>query len=159
MSTENQTTEASPSSVVKTKGVFAPFFVWILFAGIFFGFSVRFSPNITDITNQEILDIFTKYARFCGIVFGLLSMIAMYLLYTIRRIFRLHKNRFSTPIIMILSLSPWLVFGYQLVFREPRYTVLGRAIISFFGEPMFYTSSALLALGVVWLLILPFKKQ
>lgn len=157
MSSENQTSETLPAT--KSQGGFAPLIVWLLFAGIFFGLSLRFAPNITDIDNQKILDIFTKYARFCGIVFGLLSLVIMYVLYVFRRIFRLHKNRFSVPIIMILSLLPWLVFGYQLVFREPRYTTLGRAIISFFGEPMFYTSIALVGLSVLWLLILPFKKS
>jgi len=158
MPTENQTSETLPV-VSKSKGGFAPLIIWLLFASIFLGLSLRFSPNITDITNQKILDIFTKYARFCGIVFGLLSLTIMYVLYIFRRIFRLHKNRFSVPIIMILSLIPWLVFGYQLVYREPRYTVLGRAFISFFGEPMFYTSIALAGLSIIWLLILPFKKK
>lgn len=157
MSTENPAVETT--SVSKTKGKFTPLLVWVLFAGIFFGISASRTPFVGDISSQQILDIFVKYARFAGAVLGLLSMVIMYILYIIRRILRLHKNSFSTPVILILSLLPWLIFGYQLVFREPRFTALARALISFFGEPMLYTSCALVGLSVLWLIVLPFKKH
>jgi hypothetical protein len=136
-----------------------PFLAFIIFAAAFFIFSKTFHPFIGDIDNSEIIDKFGKYAPFAGVGLGILSMLLMYVLYILRRLFRLHKTRYSAPVVLILGFAPWLALGYQLAFREPRYAMIVRAIISYGGKPMFYSSIVMAGLGILWLIVTPFIRR
>jgi hypothetical protein len=136
-----------------------PFLALIIFSAAFFVFSKTLHPFLGDIDTGDMLDKFQKYSPFAGAAFGILSMLLMYILYIFRRLFRLHKTRYSAPVVLILGYAPWLIFGYQLAFREPRYAMIARAIIAFGGVQMFYSSCVMVGLGILWLIVMPFTKR
>ena len=72
-----------------------PFLALIIFSAVFFAFSETLHPFIGDIDSQEIIKQFSQFAHFGGAGLGLLSMLLMYILYIFRRLFRLHKTRYS----------------------------------------------------------------
>lgn len=131
-----------------------PFLAFLLFSMVFAGFSFFLKSDTTAVTNQEMLTLFGKFSPLGGVVFGFLSMLVMYLL----RLFGLRKLRFSGPILLLLSFLPWLAFGYQLVYLEPRYASIAVAIILFLGTPLLYASAVLSALAILWFVILLFGK-
>lgn len=128
-----------------------PFLSLLVFAGLFFGYTQYFPPVTDDINNSQILGIFQQYASYAGAALGVLSMILMYLLY----LFRLR----SPGLLLILGYVPWLAFGYDLVYVEPRYAEIAKAIISFLGEPMLYSSAVMVGLGLLWFIISLFTRR
>lgn len=137
-------------------GGIMPFLAFIIFTAAFFIFSKTIHPFIGDINNSEIIEKFGMYAPYAGAGLGLLSMLLMYVLYIFRRLFRLHKNRYSAPVVLIIGFLPWLALGFQLAYREPRYAMIVRAIISYGGQPMLYASIAMAGLGILWMILNPF---
>ena len=133
-----------------------PFLTFILFAVAFFAFSKTVHPFVGDIDTGDVLDKFQKYSPYAGAAFGILSMLLMYILYIFRAIFRLNRIRYSAPFVLMLGFAPWLVLGYQLAYREPRYAMIARFIISFGGFPLFYSGAVMVGLGVLWLIVTPF---
>jgi hypothetical protein len=136
-----------------------PFLALIIFSAAFFIFSKTLHPFLGDIDTGDMLDKFQKYSPYAGAALGILSMILMYILYIFRRLFRLHKTRYSAPVVLIIGYAPWLILGYDLAFLEPRYAMIVRAIISFGGKPMFYSSVVMAGLGILWLIVTPFMKR
>ena len=112
-------------------------------------------PDTAGIENQTILEIFQKWSPFAGVAFGILSMLGMYIV----RLFGLRKIRIGGPILLILGYLPWLIFGYNLVYLEPRYATIAIAIIAFIGKPMLYASSALVGLGIILFFVRLFGKS
>jgi len=132
------------------KGIkFKPLLMAILFAAVFLGASFLLKTETPEIQNQLILEIFKKWSPYVGIVFGLLSMILMYLLW----LFGLRKIKIGFSIALIIAYIPWIIFGYELVYKEPRYTEIATAIIIFLGKPMLYASAFMGGLGVLLLII------
>ncbi len=130
-----------------------------LIAFIFFGvvYMIVYSilkPVAKDIQNVQIAEIFTKNSLYVGWVFALLSMIAMYVLYLIKKIVRLGKVNFINPIILLGVLIPWYLFAIELIEKEKRYTDIARGIITYVGAPLLWTTYILAGLAVVWLIVL-----
>lgn len=139
-------------------GAFTPFFAWIAFALAFFIITQAVPAETADISSYSILEFFKKYSHYAGVGIGLLAFLSMLILMGLATLFRLKNNRFFMPIILILGFFPWLIFGYQLVFVEPRYANLAKAIIAFLGQPMLYGSALMTGFGLLWLVALFFLK-
>jgi hypothetical protein len=126
-----------------------PFLAFLAFALLFAGLSLGLRPDLAGIDNAQIVTLFKKWTPLAGVALGFLSMIGMYLV----RLFGFRKLRLGGPILLILGYAPWLAFGYQLAYREPRYATIAKAIIAFLGKPMLYASGAMVGLGVLLLIV------
>jgi|CXWL01.1.fsa_nt_gi hypothetical protein len=137
--------DQQPESASNSGSAGIPFLAWIVFSGIFYGYGKYFPAVTTDINNSQILNISQQYASYSGIIFGFLSMLLMYLFFA----FGLRRS----GILFIIGFVPWLAFGYQLAYREPRYAEIAKAIISFLGEPLLYSSAVMVGIGLLWFII------
>lgn len=131
-----------------------PFLAFIFFGLLFMAFGFTLVPDTTSLTNQGMIDIFQKWSPYAGFVFGFLSMILMYII----RLFGLRRLRFCGGIIILAGFLPWLLFGYNLVYLEPRYASIAVAIILFLGKPMLYAGAVMVALGLLSFLLCLFGK-
>jgi|GEM_PF-2096945 len=132
-----------------------PLLAFILFALLFAGFSFGLKPDVTGIDNDEVIKLFKQWTPLAGAAFGFLSMLGMYIV----RLFGFRKFRLGGPILLILGYAPWMAFGYQLAYREPRYAMVAKAIIAFGGKPMLYASGAMVGLGVLFCFVVLFRKH
>ncbi len=126
-----------------------PFVSFILFSTTFALTHYLVKPTSTGVTNSQILSIFTMWTPLVGAVLSFLSMIGMYLV----RLVGLKKVKFCGPMLLVLGYAPWMIFGYQLVYREPRFTPIAIAIIEFLGKPILYAGAALTTIGLLWFFI------
>lgn len=132
-----------------------PFLSMLLFALLFAGFRFLLPVDTSAVTSEAILSVFRKWSVFVGAPLGLISMILMYII----RLFGLRKIRIGGAILLMIGFLPWLIFGYDLVYLEPRYASMAIAIINFLGQPMFYASAIMVGLGLIWLLVTLFTKS
>jgi hypothetical protein len=127
-----------------------PLVSFILFSALFAGFCFGLKPDLAGIESQELIAFFQKWSPFTGAAFAFLSMLGMYII----RLFGLRRIKVGGALLIIIGFIPWLIFGYDLVYLEPRYAVIAIAIIAFLGKPMLYASAVMVGLGVIWLLLL-----
>ena len=132
-----------------------PFLAFLLFALLFAGFSLGLKPDMTGISNGEMVDLFKKWTPLAGTVFGFLSLLGMYIV----RLFGFRKFRLGGPILLILGYAPWMAFGYQLAYREPRYAMIAKAIIAFLGKPMLYASGTMVGLGALFFIVVLIRRH
>lgn len=103
--------------------------------------------------------IFIKYGLFMGIGVGLIIMILSYILYGILALVRLTKFKLTNLILNFLAYLFMLIFGFELVFLENRYTTLANAIIAYIGYPLFYTSIIVLIFITTFIVLSIIKKD
>jgi len=104
-----------------------------------------------DISNREIVALFKKLNLYIGFALALSSFALYGLLIFVRRLFRLGKINLLRPFLLAGAFLPWFLLARQLVFFEPRYTDLARALIDFVGWPLYYGSLAGLITALIWL--------
>jgi hypothetical protein len=129
----------------------------VVYALLFLITSKVFPADPSSIDSYSIVQVFDQYASYAGLGFALLSLLLMLILTGIFSLLGLKKNRFKKPLLVFLGFAPWAVFGYQLIYREPRYANIAKAIIEYLGEPMLYSSLILMGFGVL-LFVTAFKK-
>ena len=132
---------------------------FLLYAGAFFAASRVFPPFMDDLEGWSGLHYFDAYARYAGAAFGFLSLLLMLILLGLAALFGLRQFRATGPVIFMLGFLPWAALGCELVYREPRYAMVARAIISYGGKPMFYAGAALMGAGLLWLIVRLIKKS
>lgn len=110
-------------------------------------------PTGADVGNEQILRAFRIAGWAAGPVGGLLALLTMLILNGIRRVIRLRSVQLLHPIVVLLGLAPWIIFGFQLAYREPRFTPFGRAAIDFVGVPLWWSS--LIAVAFTLIISLP----
>lgn len=130
-----------------------PLLSWILFSLIFFGVYAYLAPSAKDIANEKVLEIFGSYSKFVGIAFGFLSMLGAYILFLIKKLVFKKKFAFINPLILAAVYLPWFLFARQLVYFENRYTDIARGVITYVGEPLWYSSIAVFGLAGLWFLL------
>jgi len=130
-----------------------PFLAMILFAAVYFVAYQMIAPESTDISNLKILGIFDKYAQYFGFGLAFLSLLLWYVLYGLKSLLRLGKFRLVNSITYLLGLLPWGIFSYQMVFKEPRYTDIARAVIDHVAQPLWYTVLVLAGIGGLWFVL------
>lgn len=136
------------------------FLAWIAFAGVFFAVSKTVVKNAPDIANGQLLDIAHRYASFVGVALGLATFLVTGIVYLIARLILKKPSRLAALVITMLGYAPWLVFGWDLVYREPRYAEVARAIITYLGKPMLYSAAIVCGCALlVSALTLVFKKR
>jgi hypothetical protein len=146
-------TSPSHSSQGILMGASFPVLVFFLFALLFFGIHKYGVVVPTDIQNEQILSIFSKYSAFFGAGIGLLSMIGLYILFVLCMIFGCNVRRITSPLLTLLVSGAWAGLGYQFVFLEPRNTDIARAIIDFCGAPLLWSSAIIAGLSIIWLVV------
>lgn len=123
---------------------------WIIYSTIFYIFKDSVLLIIPDDINREILGYFLKYWVFLWIVFFLISFIKISFFWFISFIFKLNKYKITKPFIYALNFKTCAIFGFRLIYFEPRNTSIAIAIIEFFGKPLFYSSLFLLVPVLIW---------
>ena len=144
----------------RTSGWYVLFLAWIAYAIAFFAFSKTVVKDAPDVTNGQMLDLAHRYASFLGIGLGLVSFLVVGLLYLIVRLIMRRSSRLVALILTALGYAPWLVLGWDLVYREPRYSEVARAIITYTGKPMLYAAAIVCGVALIGVpLTLVFKKR
>lgn len=105
------------------------------------------------VENVVMQGIITKYSVLVGPALALLAMLAMYLIAGIKRIVGLRKFKILNPIVVLAVIAPLLIFGYQLQYRENRYTDFARAIIGLYALPLLVAGGAICTLALIWLIV------
>lgn len=144
----------------RTSGWYVLLLGWLVFAGAFYAFSKGLDTTASDITNYELLEIADKYANYVGVALGLVAYLATGVVYLILRLFRLKNLRVVALALTAAGYSAWLALGYDLVYREPRYTQIANVIITYTGKPMLYSAALVCGAALVGLaLTLVFKNR
>ncbi len=136
-----------------------PLVICLVFAAVTAGAYAGLQPSGEDIGNSEIQKIAMIAAWGIGPVAALLSLILAGILNLIRRIVRLRKVAILHPVVVLLSIAPWLVFSWQVT-GEPRYTPIARAVIDFAARELLWGSlvACLLTIVLSIPLLFPAKK-
>lgn len=134
---------------------------WLVYAGAFFACSKFLVMPATDLTNYQLLDLGNKYAQFAGAAFGLASFLVIGIVYLLIRLFiKAPQRRLVAHILTVLGYAPWLVLGYDLVYREPRYAQVAIAIIDYLGQPMFFSAAIVCGIALLGMVLgLVLKKR
>lgn len=98
------------------------------------------TPDGADVGSTEITNIFKIAGWVAGPVLALLSLLLIFVLNGIRRLAKIRRTFWLHPVVIILGLLPWFLFGWQLTMNEPRYTPIAKAVIDFIGKEMFVGS-------------------
>jgi hypothetical protein len=136
-----------------------PLLACVVFAAAAAGSYALLKPTGIDVGNDQIVRAF-GIAGWATPVLALASLLLMCFLNGIRRLCNIRNVGILHPLVVLLGILPWLLFGMQLVAFEPRYTPFARAAIDFVGVPMLWGALAatlftlILALG----LLVPGKK-
>lgn len=131
-----------------------PFLFWLIFAGLYYFFSYDLvAIKHADISNSQVVEIFSKYSIYTGLAAGLLSMLGGYIVYLILKITKLKKFSLSYPILAALMTLPWYLFARDALL-ENKYTDIAKATTYYIADPLLSTTKFLFGLVVVWILIL-----
>lgn len=102
---------------------------------------------------EKIQSIFTGYAPFIGFVFGLASLIGMYILYGLISLFRLSKFYWLNPVIAALAIIPWWFLVDRIIVLEKFFPGLGRGVIAGISVPLIFSVSICVSLCAAWFVI------
>ncbi len=157
---EDNTTQkdgAKPGLIFRIWPLLTFFLFALAFFLIYLGGQGSLPLETKDIVNQKVMKIFTAWTPYLGIVFAFLSYLVYLTLGGIKRLVGLKRFVSINPFLLGAAILPWLVFARQLVYFEPRYTDIARALISFVGEPLLAASIFGLILAALWLMLLIMK--
>jgi hypothetical protein len=144
-----EATQVKVSTPNATAGWYILVLAWLVYGGLFFTFSHYLVKPASDITNTEILHLFGTYTPFVGFVFGFLSFLVTGAIYLIVRAVLHRGSRAAASFVTVFGYAPWVMFGWDLVYREPRYVEIARAMITYLGKPMLYSAETVCGLAVV----------
>lgn len=130
-----------------------PFFCFLIFGIIFLLASVYLTQSGEDFLDDNIKQIFVDYSRYSGFVFGFLSLIVMYILYALKKLFSLSKIYWLNPLIAALAVLPWRFFTEQPVYFDERYADVARGVKVYIGAPLNLTVLIFSGLCALWLVI------
>lgn len=137
----------------RTAGWYILLLAWPVYAAAFLAFSRTMVKDAPDITNPQLLDIAHRYASFVGAALGLATFLVTGLVYLILRLFTKRGRRLMASLLTAAGYAVWLVFGYDLVYLEPRYAEVARVIITYLGKPMLYAAGAVTGLALVGVVV------
>ncbi|MFA6523342.1 MAG: hypothetical protein WCS85_03155 [Candidatus Peribacteraceae bacterium] len=132
----------------------APFLWALLFLAIFVAVFYLQKPTTLPVNNGTIKEIFATYGAASGAIVALLGILVMYILALVKRLVGLRKFPILNPVVIFAVAFSGFVFGWELLYVEPTYTDIARAIIGYLGRPLFYASGIISALALVWFLII-----
>lgn len=132
-------TKADKLSATKNSGWYVLLAAWLIFAVAYLIFFKTSVQPPTDVTNAKMLMYGGKYGAFLGIALGLAAYLATGLAYLIAR-FLTGQRRLAALLLTAAAYGAWALFGYDLVYLEPRYAEVARAIITYTGKPLLYAS-------------------
>ncbi|MEF2174869.1 MAG: hypothetical protein V3575_00230 [Candidatus Absconditabacteria bacterium] len=89
--------------------------------------------------DMRVVNYAKLYGPYVGFVVGLIFMLAIYILYLIKKILFLGKIYILNLLFLLLSYGTIAYLGYWLVYYEPRTTGIAIGIIDFTGKPLLYS--------------------
>lgn len=155
-----KTASANAPAEKKSAGWYVLLLAWLVYGSAFYALSKSLVKPAADITNYDILNIFNTYSSYTGIGLGLISFLVAGVIYLIVRLILRGPSLAAASLITALGFAPWLIFGWDLVYREPRYAEVARAIITYLGKPMLYSAVIVCSVTIViFVCSLIFKKR
>ncbi|MFH0891683.1 MAG: hypothetical protein V1867_02790 [Candidatus Falkowbacteria bacterium] len=151
--------ESAPAAKIKKCrcGVLVPWFGFVFFALAYYVFFKSSLPSLLseagDIANPKILSAFTRFGAYAGFIMAFLSALIYSVLALVRRFAGGRNIRLLDPVFFAAAVLPWYFFARELVYNEPRYTDIGRAIITFVGGPALITAGTILVFSALWFVI------
>lgn len=133
----------------RTAGWYVLLLAWLGYTALFFVFSKTSVKPSADITDAELLDIAHRYASFAGAAIGLVAFLASGIIYLAIRLARKEPSRLAALLLTLMGYAPFIVFGWDLVYREPRYAEVARAVITYLGKPMLYSAAIVCGLALL----------
>jgi hypothetical protein len=124
----------------QTAGWYVPPAAALLFALLFFAFA-RGVEAPPDVVSAKIIDVFGRYAAFGGAALGLIAFLATGLAYLILRLLSRRWRRVFALGVTAVAYAALAAVGYDLVYLEPRYAEVARAIITYLGRPTLYAAA------------------
>lgn len=154
-------TQVSQNNVVNTEkrrfcllnSAWWPFVAFLFFSLIYIAVFKILKPEATDIVNPTIAKIFKNYSLWFGVVFAFLIMLSGYVLYGLKSLFKMGKFYFLNPLLLALAVTPWFNLAYALLYKEKRYTDIGKGLISYAGTSLWWTCIVMFGLATVWFLV------
>lgn len=131
----------------------------LLFLALFLGSYAILGHSSLVIESEAVRTFFSKYAIYVGPALALLVLIVLYLLAGIKRLIGLRKFRILNPCIILAVMVPLLIFGYQLQFREHRYTDIARGIIGYFAQPLLVSAGVVSCFALLWFLWILIRRR
>jgi hypothetical protein len=139
--------KSGESGKLKTSGWYVLLAAWAVFAVAYLVFSKMMVQPPADVTNAKMLMYGGKYGSLLGIALGLLAYLATGLVYLIAR-FLTGQRRLVALLLTAAGYGAWTLFGYDLVYLEPRYAEVARAIITYAGKPLLYAGALVVGLSL-----------
>ena len=130
-----------------------PFISFLVFSFIYVIVFKVFNPEATDIVNTTIAKIFKNYSLWFGVIFAFFIMLSSYVLHGIKILFRGKNFYFLNPFLLAIAVAPWFILAYELLYKEKRYTDIGRGLITYVGKSLWITTEIMLGLCVVWFIV------
>lgn len=130
------------------------FFSAVLYASLFAWSFFQYPADSASIDSFQIVQFFDQYAMYAGIGFALLSFVGILILKGLLSLFRVRSSMKLDALLIFVGYLPWGLFAYQLLYREPRYANIAKAIIEYLAFPM-----GIAALGCLVLSLLMFTKS
>lgn len=155
------------------KSALLPVLAFIVMAGayaaVFYIFRAQSLKDFTDAVSKvpsirlfgsgtvdTIKSYFPVYGALAGLAFGLLSLILAYILLGLFAIVRLTKLAFGTTLSLLLSVVPFAVLGWGVLYSSNTNTAIAAGVVYFVGRPLWYASLVTLGFAFV-LFLLSFK--
>jgi hypothetical protein len=124
----------------RTSGWYVLLLTWAVYAVAYLVVFKLYVKAPTDVTNSQIISYGTRFGALVGIALGLVTFLVTGLVYLIVRLIVKRQRRLAALVVSALGYATWWLFGYDLVYREPRYAEIARAIITYTGKPMLYAA-------------------
>lgn len=139
------------------------------YAAFFYVFKVQSLKDFTDAVEKvpsirlfgssavmQIKEYLPTYGALAGLLFGLLNLVAAYLLLGVFAILRLTKLTFGVTLSLLVSTIPFVVLGWGVLYSSNTNTAVAAGIVYFVGRPLWYASLATATFAAV-LFLLSFK--
>lgn len=111
---------------------------WMLYMLYFFYVKTALFQS-SSWADMRVVNYAKLYGPYVWFLVWFVFLIAVYLLYLIKKLFFLWKVYILNLIILLLSYWTIAYFWFWLVYREPRTTWIAIWIIDFTGKPLFYS--------------------
>lgn len=151
------------------KSALLPVLMFLVMAGayaaFFYAFRTQSSKDFMDAVQkvpsirlfgssavEQVKMYFPAYGALAGLVFGLLELILAYVLLGLFAIVRLTKLAFGTTLSLLVSVIPFAILGWGVLYSSNTNTAVSAGIVYFVGRPLWYAS--LVALGCAFVLFL-----
>lgn len=144
---------------------YIPFLAFVLFGVIFaIIFSVHQAAGKVQYTSmnqkslairdfgsadaQTVMNYFTSYGMYAGVIFGIFTIIISYIIYALARI---SKWNGAAGVGLLVAYGLFAFYGYEFTFLGPGTVTWANGITAFIGPPLLVSSILMSIIGLVFI--------